>query len=195
MGQTHEELEQEPPGGEAPDWFKRWCLRLGMSPEAPDAWCKIHVQPHITCCICLLANIAAASLASVYIFAARPYRWLHHGLAVLWVSFHTVAVFMSWRYGPLPSGPKQKLLICVCGVFVGAYNLMAVLMMFGPEEHTIFQSRLALAVFDTLFIWLTAVAAFFGLWPPDFPKSPYRYDCLPMLSSHVQNTCRYLRDM
>lgn len=175
MGQAPAEMEQAASPAEAPEWFKRWCSCLGMSSEAPDAWALIHVKPHIAFLICIPTNIAAASIAIVFLLASQPYRWFHHSATVLWALFHFSCVLMSWRYGPLPSGRKQKIFIGLFGAFIGSYNAVFLVMMFGPEERCIFQSRMAFALFDALYISLVSVSAFFGSWPPDIPKSPYRY--------------------
>lgn len=184
MGQVGTELEQGHPEAEVSEWFKRFCSRLGMSPEAPNAWGTVHTQPHVALLVCLLPNIAAASLSCVFILQSQPYRWLHHSLAVIWAASHSAACLMSWRFGPLPPGRRRTFHMCCCGMFTGAYNIMAVLMMFGPEERCIFQSRMLLAVFDALFLWLAAVSGFCGLWPPDVPKTPHRYVRLACLQFH-----------
>lgn len=176
MGWVRTEVHQGQPQAEVPEWFRKWCSRLGMSPGAPDAWGTIHIKPQIACFLCLGASIPALLMPFIYIFASQPYRRLHHSLAGLWLSCHTVSFVVSWRFGPLPSGTKQIVHMGFTLAFFGAYNAMLLLMMFGPEHHCIFQSRLALAVADAVFTSTLVVCAFTGVWPLDYPKTPYRYD-------------------
>lgn len=175
MSQTRTELEQGGSGVKTPEWFNTWCPCLGMTPAAPKAWGLILTKPHIACFISILANLSAASTSFVFIFASQPYRWFHHSVAVVWATFSIVIFTMSWRLGPLLPGPTQLLFIGCFSTCIAAYQVTVLWMMFGPEEHCVFQSRIALAFIDSLYICSVSTSAFFGLWPPDIPKSPYRY--------------------
>lgn len=167
-----------------PAGFKRLCLRLGMAPQAPDAWASMHINPETPFLICLLVlGLEVVGISPIYILASRPFRWLYHSIAVSWTVLITLGTAWMWRCGP-SSWPWQIAYMPLCVLALACLHLAAVLMVFGPEEQCLFQDRLKFAFLDALALWLISMGARFGGWPPDYPSKPYRCPtrCFAVLS-------------
>lgn len=157
-----------------PEWFRRYCSALGMSPQAPDAWAIIHINPHIPCLVCLISTLIALVCGTVYIVASEPYRWHYHGVVAMWMLSYFIMFISTWRNGPLPAGNRQLAYMGCSTVMVSTYNLAAMILIFGPDASVLFQNRLALTFFDAATLLFVMVGAFFGGWPPDYPKEPHK---------------------
>lgn len=190
--QPHQDKHAVDPAGCVPDWFRRLCLRLGMSDSAPDGWLVYHVKPHVACFVCLAATFAGAAIsAPIYIFASHPFRWLHHSLSFAYSLAHFALFGIIWREGPL-GARKWPARLCMCAIVatMGISNLMMIL---GPEEHCVFGSRLLFIAIYFLFMWLTTCACFLGCWAPDQPAQPYR--CVALLSVQWHHTQLHNNDL
>lgn len=163
---------------DVPEWFRRYCSAIGMSSQAPDAWAIIHINPHIACIFCLLSVFLGIVCGIIYIVASQRYRWHYHSVPGAWVIFYTFVGMFLCRYGPLPAGYKQLAYIGCCIVTLSTSNLSTIILIFGPEEACLFRDRMALVMFDATSLFLIIVGAFFGGWPPDYPKRPHKYDHL-----------------
>ena len=140
---------------------------------APDAWATIHVKPHIACISCLLCLFAAeAVVAPIFIFASKPFRWLHHSAYVAHMFFFYTSFCALWRGGPR-SGDTLLLRGCVY-ISISTYIAVVLTLLLGPIEACPFRSRLVTLTVNAVFLWLTALASFCGSWTPDLPKHPYR---------------------
>lgn len=161
-----------------PDWFTSCCSALGMSRQAPIAWNSIHVKPQTACLLCLSSAFAAPfAVVPIYIVASQPYRWANHSLIIIWGLTHTTAATSLWRNGPLPSsaGYWQLAYMVPPLVMFGSFNLATIIMIFGPEESCLFQNRLTMFIIDAASLFLIVMTAFFGAWPPDYPRHPHKY--------------------
>lgn len=178
------------PCGDVPDWFRRLCCRLGMSDAAPDGWLIYHVKPYVACFGCLTATFAGVAItAPIYMFASQPFRWYHHSLSITHTVAHLTLFGIIWRGGPLAA--RTWLARISMATVVGSMGTSSLLMILGPDELAIFQSKLAFIVVFSMFMWLTTYSAFLGSWAPDKPSQPYRY-AMP-LSSHIQTENGQLR--
>lgn len=161
---------------DVPDWFRSCCSALGMSKEAPAAWASIHVKPQIACLICL-GSVSAGTLliGTIYIIGSQPYRWIYHPVAAMWLAWCSIIATSLWRNGPLPAGNWQLCYMGCAVLTLGSCHLTAIILIFGPDEHCLFQDRGAFVICDAISLFVVALGAFFGSWPPDYPTHPHRY--------------------
>lgn len=149
-----------------------------MAQTAPSAWLKIHVQPHVACMACLLANFTTPTLNSALLFfGSGPLRWTHHPFAAVYAINHYMLFGLTWRKGP---DAAVNVLAKVNMMLAISTEIPLVLfLLLGPVQHCPFTNRLAFTLVNSFAMWTWTFAALCGNWSLDHPPQPHR--CSPHL--------------
>lgn len=168
-----------------PEPFASWCLRLGMTIDAVEGWCKLCLQPSYMCCAFYFSVLCWQTVLGVMLAGKRPMTawhviFPHAALTSVWA----VYLVRMWRMGPRSATtPLNKLLTIP---HLSAMTFIGVSTCVGPDSWMPYCNR-------TLAVVMLAVLALFvnitgncGAVPTLHPDEPHPSIHKPLLQSVLE---------